>query len=47
MKKNKLLKQCIDQIIYKRERPQRIKGKGTKGTPWTNSPIELEVTLKI
>lgn len=47
MKKNTLLKQCFEEIVYKRERPQRIKGKGTKGTPWTNPPIELEVTLKI
>ena len=46
-KKNMLLKRCIERIVYSRERPQRIKGKGTKGSPWTNPPIELKAFLKV
>ena len=53
--KNNLLKQCIDVIEYKRERPERVKrAPGEKrgatltvGGKWTNPPIELDVKLKI
>ena len=40
-KKNTLLKACIEEIKYYREKPQRI-GKG-----WNNPPIELDVKLKV
>jgi hypothetical protein len=55
-KQNKLLKACIDKIIYQREKPERIKKapnekKGTRfkgaGGRWTEPPIELDVKLKI
>lgn len=46
--KNTLLKQCIDRIEYKREKPERLSGKGAKfGGAWTNPPIELDVKLKV
>ena len=53
--KNSLLKECIEVIDYKRERPQRVKRapgekKGTtltRGGRWTDPPIELDVKLKI
>lgn len=53
--KNTLLKQCIEIIEYKRERPQRVKRapgekRGTtltRGGQWTTPPIELDVKLKI
>ena len=53
--KNTLLKQCIEIIEYKRERPERVKRapgekKGTtlkRGGQWTTPPIELEIKLKI
>jgi len=47
--KNKLLKACIDKIIYKREKPQRVKGKGVKtnGTLWNEPEIELDIYLKV
>ena len=53
--KNRLLKDCIDKIVYKRERPERLKRKQgeKKGTTlkvgggWTNPPIELDVKLKV
>ena len=35
--KNKLLKACIEKIVYKRE----------KGTRWKNTEFELDITLKI
>jgi len=53
--KNSLLKECIEVIDYKRERPQRVKRapgekRGTtltRGGQWTDPPIELDVKLKI
>ena len=53
--KNRLLKECIEVIEYKRERPQRVKRtpgekRGTtltRGGQWTTPPIELDVKLKI
>ena len=53
--KNRLLKQCIDKMIYKRERPERVKRepgekKGTRlrvGGKWTDPPIELDIILRV
>ena len=46
--KNTLLKRCIERIEYKRERPERVKGKGiTRGGVWSTPPIELDVKLKV
>lgn len=53
--KNTLLKQCIDRIIYTREKPERItRAPGEKrgetlqrGAQWTSPPIELDVRLKL
>ena len=46
--KNILLKTCIERIEYKREKPQRVKGKSVGVTgAWTNPPIELDVKLKV
>ncbi len=53
--KNKLLKDCIDKIIYKREPSQRMKKepgekKGTRfkaGGLWDSQPIELDVELRV
>ena len=46
--KNTLLKRCIDKIIYKREKPERLSGKGAKfGGAWTNPPIEIDVKLRV
>ena len=53
--KNRLLKECIEVIEYKRERPQRVKRtpgekRGTtltRGGQWTTPPIELDIKLKI
>lgn len=55
--KNALLKDCIEKIIYKREKPERLKrdpGLKTRqaqfessGGRWTSPPIELEVFLKV
>lgn len=47
--KNKLLKTCIDKIIYKREAPQRVKHSGriTPTNTWSNPPIELDVHLRV
>ena len=53
--KNNLLKQCIEVIEYKREKPERVKRapgekRGTtlkRGGQWTTPPIELDVKLKI
>lgn len=47
-KKNRLLKACIDKIIYSREKPQRLTGEqNTRGAGWTNPPIESEVKLRV
>ena len=46
--KNNLLKQVIERIEYKREKPQRLSGKDAKfGGAWTNPPIEIDVKLKV
>ena len=53
--KNRLLKDCIDRIVYTRERAERLKRKPgeKKGTTlsvgggWTNPPIKLDVKLKV
>jgi hypothetical protein len=53
--KNKLLKQCIDRITYKREKPERLKRlpgekKGerlTVGGGWTVPTIQIDVKLKV
>ena len=42
--KNHLLKACIDRIVYHREAPQRMLGKGT-GRQWVIQPIDLDVKL--
>lgn len=52
--KNSMLKTCFEKIIYRRERPERVKRKpGEKkgatlqqGCTWTAPPIHLEVKLK-
>lgn len=53
--KNRLLKACIDKIVYYRDRPERVKRKpgekkGTTlrpGGKWTITPIQVEVKLKV
>jgi len=46
--KNTLLKACIERIEYRREKPQRTKGKSVGATgAWTNPPIEIDVKLKV
>lgn len=48
LKKNALLKACIDRITYSRERGQRLAVKSTKfETGWTDTPIILDVKLKV
>ena len=56
LKKNSLLKACIDRIECHRERPERLKKepgekKGTRfktvGGRWTDPPIELDIKLKV
>ena len=44
--KNHFLKKCIDRIVYQREVPTRILGKGS-GKQWTNPPIKLDVKLNM
>lgn len=53
---NKLLKVCIERIIYSREQPQRLKRepgekKGTRwktgGARWSDPPIKLDVKLRV
>lgn len=52
--KNKLLKACIERIVYTKERPQRLKrkpgekkGTYTVGGHWTSPPIEIDVQLRV
>lgn len=53
--KNQLLKQCIDRIEYRREKPQRLTKKEAAengeilgvGSAWSTPPIEIEVKLKV
>lgn len=48
LKKNALLKECIDRITYTRERGQRLAVKSTKFTTgWSDTPIILDVKLKV
>ena len=48
LKKNALLKACIDRITYTRERGQRLAVKITKfESGWTDTPIILDVKLKV
>ena len=48
LKKNALLKDCIDRIEYSRERGERLPVKSTSfETGWTHTPIELDVKLKV
>jgi DNA invertase Pin-like site-specific DNA recombinase len=44
--KNLLLKECIERMIYHREKPEKLKGKGA-GRQWIESPISLEIKLNI
>lgn len=44
--KNHLLKACISRIVYHREKPQRVLGKGNRGV-WEGAPIELDVKLMV
>ena len=50
--KNRLVRACVEQIKYRREKPQRINLGGQRrafasDNVWTNPPIELDVKLKI
>ena len=48
IEKNALLKACIDRITYSRDRGQRLAVKTTQfETGWTDTPIELDVKLKV
>ena len=44
--KNHLLKKCIDRIVYHRDAPQRMLGKGS-GRQYTTPPIRLDVKLNV
>lgn len=44
--KNLLLKECIEKIVYHRDKPTKITGKGV-GHQWTQPPIDLDITLKV
>ncbi len=55
-KQNEMLKACIEKIIYKRDKPQRLlrkpnEKKGTiiknSGASWTNPPMEIDIQMKI
>lgn len=51
--KNRLLKNCIEKIVYKRDKPERLKGtkgrnNGLKvGGNWSSPEIELDIYLKV
>lgn len=51
--KNKLLKECIERIVYKKTRPQRGRAKKDRNGAqpnikgWTSQPFELEVQLRV
>jgi len=58
VKQNALLKECIDKIVYSRDKPERRKKPGKYvrkklGEPldtsrgWTSPPIELDIKLKV
>ena len=42
--KNLLLKECIEKIVYHRDKPEKLTGKGV-GNQWTEPPISLKVKL--
>ena len=44
--KNQLLKDCIDRIVYHREKPAKVTGKGV-GKQWTEPPIDIEIYLTV
>jgi DNA invertase Pin-like site-specific DNA recombinase len=44
--KNQFLKACIERIEYRREKPEKLTGKGV-GRQWTTPPIEVDVRLKV
>ena len=44
--KNRLLKACIKRIEYHRERPSKLKGKGSQGK-WSDTPIEIKVEMMV
>ena len=44
-KANMLVKECIEKIIYDRERPQRVKNGNC--TQWSNPPINLKTYLRV
>lgn len=47
--KNRLLKNCIERIVYYRQKPKRLK-KGTEqinSAGWTSTSIELDVKLRV
>ena len=47
-KKNRLLKACIDKIVYNREKPNRAEGNMAKyGSVWSTPPIETDVKLRV
>lgn len=51
--KNRLLKACIEKIIYSREELKRVKRENGKYTPirdgggWSNPPIKIDVQLRV
>ena len=47
--KNRLLKACIEKIVYRREKSHRVKDQddGIKGNGWRSSEIVLDVTMKV
>ena len=48
LRKNALLKACIERITYTRVRGERLAVKSTKfETGWSDTPIELDVKLKV
>ena len=47
IKKNKLLRKCIEKIEYTRERPERLTGKTGQHGGWTVPEVELDIKLKV
>lgn len=51
--KNKLLRACIEKIVYSREELKRLTDengdylKGERGGTWNNPPMEIDVTLRV
>lgn len=46
-KANALLKQCIEKIVYTREPAERSKGGDKSKGSWTDTPWELDVSLRV